>query len=207
MLIRKPIILQLLRFAAIGALNTALDFIIFNYVTKSYNVTSGVMLGVLGVFGFIAAIVQSYAWNRAWAFHSNTVSSFQNAVRLFLVGGLGAAAFLAVVIGAANGALPLFYLLILAAFLISEAALWLLFGLSISDEGPSVTHQLSLFILVSLIGLVINISIIAIASHLLAPSMGESVNEDTVKNISKAMATGVSLIWNFMGYKLLVFKR
>ncbi len=100
----KPIILQLLRFAAIGSLNTALDFVILNYITKSFNVTEGLQLGILNVVSFTAAIIQSYLWNRAWTFNSNTVSSLQNAIRLILVGGLGFASFVAVIIGAANNA-------------------------------------------------------------------------------------------------------
>ena len=41
LLAEKPIILQLLRFAAIGVINTALDFIILNVVTKSLCINSG----------------------------------------------------------------------------------------------------------------------------------------------------------------------
>lgn len=203
----RPVILQLLRFAAIGSLNTALDFIIYNYVTKSFGVTSGVALGVLGVIGFIAAIAQSYLWNRAWAFHANNVTTFQNAFRLILVGGLGFAAFVATVLGAANEAAPVFYLMIFGAFIISEIALWILFGLTISDGGGEISHQFAAFVIVSLVGLVINSTVIVAASYFLSPILETYTNEDTIKNVAKAMATGVSLVWNFLGYKMIVFKK
>ncbi len=203
---RKPIILQLLRFAAIGALNTALDFIILNYITKSFDVTSGVQLGILNIVSFTAAIIQSYVWNKAWTFNINSSTPFQDAYRLVLVGGLGFASFLAVVLGAAYGAAPLFYLLILIAFIISELALWVLFGLSLSQSNVTKGSQFASFVAVSLIGLLLNSLIIAVASKVLAPNLPASINADTVKNIAKALATGVSLIWNFVGYKLFVFK-
>jgi putative flippase GtrA len=203
----KPIILQLLRFAAIGAINTALDFIIYNYVTKTYDITAGIQLGMLGIVGFVAAIIQSYLWNHAWTFHANTVSSVQNAIRLILVGGLGTAAFAAVVYGAAFEAEPAYYLMILIGFLISEAALWVLFGLTFSKESQALGTEFAAFLAVSVVGLLINSGIVALASYYLAPSLSDTVNPDTIKNLAKAMATGVSLVWNFLGYKLLVFKR
>ena len=52
LLANKPVILQILKFAAIGALNTALDFIILNYVTKAFGVESGLNLGLLNVISF-----------------------------------------------------------------------------------------------------------------------------------------------------------
>ncbi len=199
--------MQLLRFAAIGALNTALDFIILNYVTKSLDVNSGVSLGLLNVISFTAALVQSYFWNRAWAFSEGIGTLFQNFYRLVLVGGLGFGAFLAVVLGAAYGANPIYFLLVFIAFLISEIALWILFGLTSRQAGPHIGHQFAIFLIVSLVGLLINSLIVALASNLLAPSLGTHVNSDTVKNIAKVLATCVSLIWNFIGYKLFVFKK
>ncbi len=208
LLVRKPVIMQLLRFAAIGALNTAIDFIILNYVTKSMGIDQGSRLGLINVIGFTAATIQSYFWNRAWAFsQSSGATLFQNFYRLVLVGGLGFGAFLAVVLGAAYGAAPIFFLIVFIAFIISEIALWILFGLTSRGSGPHIGHEFAVFLAVSVVGLLINSLIIAIASKSLAPSLNELVNADTVKNIAKILATGVSLVWNFVGYKLLVFKR
>lgn len=208
LLARKPVISQLLKFAAIGALNTALDFIILNFLTKQLHIEVGARLGLLNVIGFTSATIQSYLWNRAWAFAENSGATlFQNFYRLVLVGGLGFGAFVAVFLGAAYGANPVFFALIFVAFIISEIALWVLFGLTSRQSGPHMGHQFVSFLLVSIIGLVINSSIVAIASHYLAPSLSNHVNSDTIKNIAKILATAVSLIWNFIGYKLLVFKK
>lgn len=203
----RPVIIQLLRFAAIGSLNTALDFVILNYVTKSFDVTSGVTLGALNVISFTAAIIQSYFWNRAWAFaESSNVSVFQNALRLVLVGGLGFATFLAVIVGAAYDGSNLYFLLALGAFVIIQLCLWKAFRLQFGAK-PGTGHQFTTFVVVSLVGLLINSVIVVIASNIIAPYLEFSVNADTIKNVAKICATMFSLIWNFLAYKLIVFKR
>lgn len=200
-------ILQLLRFAAIGALNTALDFVILNYVTKSFGITSGLELGVVNVLSFSCAIIQSYLWNRAWTFTLGSSSPLQNAYRLILVGGLGAAAFAAVLYGATFEAAPIYYLIVLAGFVLSEIVLWVAFRLSMATANQSTHTQFAVFIIVSLVGLLINSVVVVIASNFIAPYLQDVTNIDTIKNIAKALATVFSLIWNFLAYKLIVFKK
>lgn len=200
-------ILQFLRFGTIGAINTALDFTILNYITERLGVHTGVELGALNFIGVGLAIIQGYLWNRAWAFTKNTQSLLQNFWRLFLVGGLGLITFLIVVFAAAFDATPTFYLMLLAAFLAIEIIIWFAFGLSLRGSTGSTSVQFISFLIVSIIGLVINSFVLAIASNALAPVLADSVNIETVKNIAKFLAICVSLIWNFIGYKLVVFRR
>lgn len=208
LLAEKPVILQLLKFAAIGSLNTALDFIILNYVTKSFGVTSGLNLGLLNFISFSTAMIQSYLWNRAWTFAATTLSPLRNLFRLIIVGGLGFGSFALVFIGGLYSVVDTYYLFILIVFLIAEILIWYGFGLNLSqkvDVGAS--HQFGVFMIVSLIGLVINSAIIVGASIALAPMLTSMINADTIKNVAKILATAVSLIWNFVGYKLIVFKK
>lgn len=208
LLARKPIILQILRFAAIGALNTALDFIILNYVTKSFGVTSGVDLGLLNFISFGTAMIQSYFWNRAWTFAESVATPLQNLFRLILVGGLGFGSFVLVFIGGLYGLMDTYYLVILIVFVVAEILIWYSIGLRlISGSSTSVGHEFGIFIVVSVIGLLINSAIIVLASNALAPSLSSFINTDTVKNVAKILATLVSLVWNFIGYKLIVFKK
>ncbi len=203
----RPVIIQLLRFAAIGSLNTALDFVILNYVTKSFDVTSGITLGALNVISFTAAIVQSYFWNKAWAFaESSNVSVYQNFIRLFTVGGLGLATFIAVFAGAYYDGVNTFFLMVLAAFVVVQICLWLAFRLRLGSASSN-RNQFATFVIVSLIGLLINSTIVVIATHFITPYLEFSVNADTIKNVAKICATAFSLIWNFIAYKLIVFKR
>ncbi len=210
---RRPIVLQILRFAAIGALNTALDFIILNFITKTFDIGAGLPLGVLNVLSFSAAVIQSYFWNKAWAFAQNVnMTLFQNAFRLVMVGGLGFAAFVAVFVGAGLDASNLFYLLVLVSFIVIEFILWMAFGLSLTGPGNTSTQFVS-FLIVSVIGLVINSAVVVLAvkasdwpffSNII---MQFNLNPDIVKNLAKVAATCLSLIWNFIGYKVIVFRR
>lgn len=61
------------------------------------------------------------------------------------------------------------------------------------------------FIAVSTVGAGINSAIVAVFTSLFPPILGLSPH--IWANIGKLLATGASLIWNFIGYKLFVFKR
>jgi len=61
------------------------------------------------------------------------------------------------------------------------------------------------FVAVTLIGLAINSGIVYVISTFVPPVFVDSQKLWT--NLAKVLATGVSLIWNFMGYRLVVFKK
>jgi putative flippase GtrA len=65
--------------------------------------------------------------------------------------------------------------------------------------------QFSQFFIVSIIGITLNgLVLTAITSYIIAPfGMGPQL----WANIAKLFATGVSLVWNFIGYKFFVFKK
>lgn len=61
-----------------------------------------------------------------------------------------------------------------------------------------------LFLIVSFIGIGINSGVVYTLTTFVPPVI---VSSDTLwANLAKVLATGLSLIWNFLGYKLLVFK-
>ena len=127
---------------------------------------------------------------------------------MIVVGGLGFVSFLLVVIGGIYSVVDTYYLFILIVFLIAEILIWYGFNLNLgSDSSVGVGHQFGIFMIVSLIGLLINSGIVVIASMALAPTLSNLINVDSVKNVAKILATMVSLIWNFVGYKLFVFKK
>src|SRR6185503_3514252 len=131
LLTEKPVVLQLLRFMAIGFLNTALDFILLNFISKALGINSGWLLGSINVIGFASAVVQSYYWNRHWAFNAQqSADVIKNFVRLVVVGGIGVFGFLAAVFGANMGAGPLYYIFVLVIFIIAEFAALFSFGLN-----------------------------------------------------------------------------
>ncbi len=65
--------------------------------------------------------------------------------------------------------------------------------------------QFSQFFVVSVIGITINGLILTGITTLIAPPLG--LSEQLWANVAKLVATGASLVWNFIGYKLFVFKK
>lgn len=199
-----PIVLQLLRFAAIGFLNTGLNFLIVNAVSKSLGINAGLNLGYVSGIGFAVATVQSYFWNRYWAFSSQqTVALWKNFVRLVLVGALGALAVLFVLFGSSFSAPAIYYLIIFGLFAVLELILWNTFELQKNPPTAQAKQEFIAFLVVSLIGLAINSLMIGIVSS----SMHLTANPDLNKNLAKILATFVSLFFNFVGYKIFVFKK
>ncbi len=209
LLARRPVILQFLKFGTIGAINTALDFLILNYLTKTFGINIGLDLGLINIVGVAAATIQSYFWNRGWAFAITNVSPIKNFIRLFLVGGLGLGMFILVLLGSAYGFSANFYLVLLVLFLFIEIMLWYAFGLSFqnSNNEKNVGQQFIEFIIVSVIGVVINSIVVVIVANWLSNPLSNFINVDVVKNIAKFVAICVAMVWNFIGYKLFVFKK
>ena len=196
------VIYQFLRFACIGMLNTGLSFLVVNVISKFLGVSQGIPYGAIVGVGFVCAVLQSYPWNRTWTFGGETgVGLWQNVIRLFLVGCLGFLALVFVLIASRFSAPAWSYLIFLACYLITEEVLWKQFGFHMSNwnhEG----HSFMIFFMVTVVGFFINSSLSALLSihiHL--------THTDLDKNIATALATGVSLVWNFIGYKVIVFKK
>jgi len=73
------------------------------------------------------------------------------------------------------------------------------------DKDGTGIKEFSQFISVTLIGLAINSSIVFGVTTYISPIFG--ISPELWANLAKAAATGFSLIWNFTGYKLFVFKK
>lgn len=73
------------------------------------------------------------------------------------------------------------------------------------DKDSTGVMEFSQFIAVTLVGLAINSTIVYVVTTLVDPMFG--LNETLWANLAKIVATGLSLIWNFIGYKFIVFKQ
>jgi len=76
------------------------------------------------------------------------------------------------------------------------------------DPGESIRQtrkQFSQFILVTLIGLGINTGIVYGVTTFIPPMFG--LNEVLWANLAKAISISISLVWNFTGYRMFVFKK
>ena len=83
--------------------------------------------------------------------------------------------------------------------------LWRSFGLAWSALRTSEGQKIAVFTAVSIGGAVINAVIVGTMTAYIDPLLGFS--PELWANVAKVLATGLSLIWNFIGYKLFVFKK
>lgn len=67
------------------------------------------------------------------------------------------------------------------------------------------TIQFSQFFVVSVIGIIINGAILTSITTFIPAPFG--IGDQLWANVAKLCATGASLVWNFIGYKLFVFKK
>src|SRR3989344_1450663 len=73
-----------------------------------------------------------------------------------------------------------------------------------AEKAPPSRKEFISFVIVTLIGLAINTAIAFLAIQ--GISALDGLQEDRVVTLSKILATVVSLFWNFLGYKFIVFK-
>jgi len=72
-------------------------------------------------------------------------------------------------------------------------------------ETESKAKEFGTLYLVTLIGLVINVGVAILVAEYVGPQFGLSVK--IWSNVSIVMAAFVSFVWNFLGYKFIVFKK
>jgi len=74
-----------------------------------------------------------------------------------------------------------------------------------AKEKTAVAKQFLQFLIISIIGTLLNSGIVYIITTWLSPAAG--LSSVSWANAAKLLATGASLVWNFVGYKFIVFKK
>lgn len=69
----------------------------------------------------------------------------------------------------------------------------------------AIKKQYLMFFIITLVGLFLNNTIVYLITTTIGPQFG--LNKVIWLNFSKAIATGVTLFWNFFNYKYLVFRK
>ena len=106
---RLPVVGQFAKFAAVGTLNTLLNFAVLNSMILWTGETRGAAYSGFVVLAFLVATTNSYFWNKFWTFESRRPVTGGEYARfaLFTIGGaflnVGAASIVVNVIGAPAG--------------------------------------------------------------------------------------------------------
>lgn len=201
------IILQFIRFAGIGFLNTAVDFSILNFFAASLGAYRGLAVAGVNAVSFAVAVLHSYWWNKYWAFgrSQGETTLRQNIGQFVTAAVLGAGVVGLVILGAGLKYGPAFFIGMLVLLVLGEVGLWKGFKLKRDPFAQKSGRELALFVIISLIGIGINSGIVGGVTQIVEPQFG--LGQALWTNLIKVLATGVALIWNFLGYKLIVFKR
>lgn len=200
------LILQGVRFLGIGFLNTAVDFAVLNFLATSFGVYKGAAAGLLNVISFAVAVLHSFFWNKFWAFSStNKEKLSENLWKFIAAAALGVGILVMVIGGSRYEAQAFYYLILLVLLGAGELILWRLFKLKITGPIYQGDTQFFLFIVVTVLGALLNSGIVVLVTSQISPLFG--LNKETWLNVAKAAATAVSLVWNFAGYKIFVFKK
>jgi putative flippase GtrA len=202
LLASRPVILQILRFGAIGVFNTAVDVLVLNYLSAQFGITKGAQISWVNIPGVMLAMIQSYFWNKYWTFEKEAaVNLLKNFLRLVSVGVVGVLVYGFVFLGAHVQARPVYFIGIFLVFILAQIVLWYVFGFFKVKPGGQSRVFLSFF-LVSAIGFMLNTLVL----YLVTTHGNLSSNSGDNLNFGKIVATLASLVWNFLGYKLFVFK-
>ncbi len=107
-----PFLYQFGKFAAVGALNTMIDLGLLNFLIIITDISAGLYFGLFKAISFLAAVTNSYYWNKFWTFGSRLPATLKEYVRFafFTVIGLlinvSIASFIVSVLGPLFGSSP-----------------------------------------------------------------------------------------------------
>ncbi|MEK7494571.1 MAG: GtrA family protein [Patescibacteria group bacterium] len=106
----RPFFFQLSKFGLIGVANTVVDLGIYNLFIFMTDVSTGYMIAVFKSFAVMAAIMNSYVWNKFWSFEKKETTKvgeeFSQFLLVSLIGlllNVGITSFVVNVIGAPAG--------------------------------------------------------------------------------------------------------
>ena len=133
---------QFAKFAAVGIINTAIDFGVLNLLIYLAGVSTGIYFILFKSASFAAANVNSYILNRTFVFDS---------------------------------------------------------------EKKGLAKEYGQFLVVSLVAITINVGAASLVVNLITPQFG--LGPQIWANVGAAAGTAAGLLWNFLGYKFVVFKR
>lgn len=86
----KPFFFELAKFGLIGVTNTVIDLGLFNLFIYFSHVSDGYMVSVFKSFSVLAAIINSFIWNKYWSFAkkdtANVGEEFTHFLAISLIG-------------------------------------------------------------------------------------------------------------------------
>lgn len=88
-LLARPLLRQIAKFVIVGVLNTLVDFGVLNLLIFFTGVASGVSFSVFKGIAFLAAVTNSFLWNKYWTFRATGRVEQREAAQFFAVSVVG----------------------------------------------------------------------------------------------------------------------
>ncbi|MBI5045774.1 MAG: GtrA family protein [Candidatus Niyogibacteria bacterium] len=150
---------------------------------------------VIGLF-----LVRKIAGTRLWMYQAAKfiVTGFLNTALDF-----GVLNLLSFMTGIYSGVNIIFLNSVSFAVAVSNSYFWNKYW-TFGQKGGARVGEFATFVIVAFIGLLVNSGVVFVITTYV-PRL-DGIDPALLENIAKALATGFSLIWNFVGFKFIVFK-
>lgn len=165
------------------------------------NIYSGSLVILFNCISFSIAVTNSYLINKFWVFNQTEIKKIKN-IQFFLI-----PIILLILLNLKflkNNIFLIFLIIIFFALVIFIDSYIVKNYLSKNELFKSST-EFGKFVFLTLIGMIINSGILYVLTSFVNPFFGLSVV--LWANFSKAIATIISLFWNFFSYRVLIFKK
>jgi len=168
---------------------------------------TGATVGGFSMITFFLAVTHSYFWNRYLVFKRTNGDEglLSNLVEFIYAGVLGASVIVLAAFGAAQKYSYQYYLGLILVLVIGEIIFWYWFRIGQNTPAEKSKQEYMYFVIITGVGLVINTTLLVAFTKFVPPQFG--LNQELWTNFGKAAATGISLLWNFGAYKVLLFKK
>jgi putative flippase GtrA len=84
-----PVVYQFAKFAAVGTLNSFIDFGVLNLLIFLTNIASGIGFSIFKAISFLVATTNSYFWNKYWTFESGGSPQVKEAAKFYTIAIIG----------------------------------------------------------------------------------------------------------------------
>lgn len=192
---------QFIKFLITGTNNTAIDFLILNILMRVFNIYSGPAVVLFNCFSFSIAVSNSYLINRFWVFSQAEIKKIRN-IQFFL---LPIIFLILLDLKFLKNNILLLALILVFFIPVIFIDLYIIKELLLKNKFSESSAEFGKFVFLTIVGMVINSGIFYVSTSFVSPLFGLS----TVlwANFSKALATIISLFWNFFSYKVFIFRR
>lgn len=83
------VIYQFAKFAAVGTMNSFIDFGIVNLLIAIFGVATGIAFSIFKTISFLFATTNSFFWNKFWTFDSKGGDTTKQAIQFYVIAGIG----------------------------------------------------------------------------------------------------------------------